>query len=44
MAAMPRQSPGGHHILLWIAAAIGALLAVVAAVALFRALLAGGGV
>jgi hypothetical protein len=36
MAAMPRHSPGGHHILLWIAAAIGLLLLLVAAVAVFR--------
>ena len=38
MAAMPRQSPGGHHIVLYIAVAIGLLLAFGAAVALFRGL------
>jgi hypothetical protein len=38
MAAMPRQSPGGHHIVLYIAVAVGLLLAFGAAIALFRGL------
>lgn len=38
MAAMPRQSPGGHHIVLYIAVAVGLLLAFGAAIVLFRGL------
>jgi len=38
MAAMPRHSPGGHHILLWVAAGIGVMLAMGIAIALFRGL------
>ena len=38
MAAMPRQSPGGHHIVLYIAVVVGLLLAFGAAIVLFRGL------
>ena len=39
MAAMPRRSPGGHHILLWLAAAVAFVLAAAAGLTLFRELL-----